>query len=69
MLVIAGGLLWGHSFVNSNVHNQLAQQQVYFPPRLRSRIPRPGTEITPSMIPSVSQYAGQQLLTGQQAKM
>jgi len=28
MLVVAGGLLtWGHSFVNSNVHNQLAQQQ------------------------------------------
>jgi len=25
VLVIAGGLLtWGHSFVNSNVHNQLA---------------------------------------------
>ena len=27
-----------------------------------------GTEITPSMVPSVSQYAGQQLLTGQQAE-
>ena len=32
VLVIAGGLLtWGHSFVNSNVHNQLAQQEIYFP--------------------------------------
>ena len=31
--------------------------------------PKAGTEITPSMIPSVSQYAGQQLLTGQQAKV
>ena len=30
--------------------------------------PVAGTEITPSMIPSVSQYAGQQLLTGQQAE-
>ena len=31
VLVIAGGLLtWGHSFVNSNVHSQLAQQQIYF---------------------------------------
>ena len=29
---------------------------------------KPGTEITPAMIPSVSQYAGQQLLTGPQAK-
>ena len=30
--------------------------------------PKAGTEITPNMIPSVSQYAGQQLLTGQQAE-
>jgi hypothetical protein len=69
-LVIAGGLLtWGHSFVNSNVHSQLAQQQIYFPPKAAFDHPKAGTEITPSMIPSVSQYAGQQLLTGQQAKV
>jgi hypothetical protein len=68
-LVIAGGLLtWGHSFVNSNVHSQLAQQQIYFPPKAAFEHPKAGTEITPSMIPSVSQYAGQQLLTGEQAK-
>jgi hypothetical protein len=69
VFLIAGGLLlWGHSFVNSNVHNQLAQQQVYFPPQAAFAHPKAGTEITPSMIPSVSQYAGQQLLTGPQAK-
>ena len=69
VLVIAGGLLtWGHSFVNSNVHNQLAQQQIYFPPKAAFEHPKAGTEITPSMIPSVSKYAGQQLLTGEQAK-
>jgi hypothetical protein len=69
VLVIAGGLLtWGHSFVNSNVHSQLAQQQIYFPPKAAFAHPKAGTEITPSMIPSVSQYAGQQLLTGPQAK-
>src|SRR6516162_1481157 len=68
VLVIAGGLLtWGHSFVNSNVHSQLAQQQIYFPPKAAFEHPKAGTEITPSMIPSVSQYAGQQLLTGEQA--
>ena len=68
-LVVAGGLLtWGHSFVSSNVHNQLAQQQVYFPPKAAFEHPKAGTEITPSMIPSVSKYAGQQLLTGEQAK-
>jgi hypothetical protein len=70
VLVVAGGLLtWGHSFVNSNVHNQLAQQQIYFPPKAAFAHAKPGTEITPSMIPSVSQYAGQQLLTGPQAEV
>jgi hypothetical protein len=70
VLLVAGGLLtWGHSFVNSNVHSQLAQQQIYFPPKAAFEHPKPGTEITPSMIPSVSQYAGQQLLTGAQAKV
>ena len=69
-LVVAGGLLtWGHSFVNSNVHNQLSQQQIYFPPKAAFAHPKAGTEITPSMIPSVSQFAGQQLLTGEQAKV
>lgn len=70
VLVVAGGLLtWGHSFVNSNVRTQLAQQQIYFPPRAAFDHARAGTEITPTMIPAVSQYAGRQLLTGQQAKV
>lgn len=69
-LVVAGALLmWGYSFTNSNVHNQLAQQEIYFPPKAAFAHPKPGTEITPSMIPSVSQYAGQQVLTGQQAEV
>ena len=68
--MVAGGLLtWGHSFVNSNVHDQLAQQQIYFPPKAAFDHPKAGTEITPSMIPSVSQFAGQQLLSGEQAKV
>ena len=70
VLVVAGGLLtWGHSFASTNVHNQLAQQQISFPPQAAFDHPNAGTEITPSMIPSVSQYAGQPLLTGQQAKV
>jgi hypothetical protein len=70
VLLAAGGLLtWGSSFANDNVHNQLAQQQIYFPPKAAFAHPKAGTEITPSMIPSVSQYAGQQLLTGDQAKV
>jgi len=70
VLLVAGGLLtWGHSFVNSNVRSQLAQQQIFFPPKAAFANAKPGTEITPSMTPSVSQYAGQQLLTGPQAKV
>jgi hypothetical protein len=69
-LVVAGSLLmWGASFANSNVHNQLDQQQIYFPPAAAFAHPKAGTEITPSMIPTVSQYAGQQVLTGQQAEV
>src|SRR5437763_10968753 len=60
VLVIAGGLLtWGHSFVTSNVHTQLAQQQISFPPKAAFAHAKAGTEITPSMTPSVSQYGGQ----------
>jgi hypothetical protein len=70
VLLVAGGLLmWGYSFTHSNVHSQLAAQEIYFPPKAAFEHPKPGTEITPSMIPSVSQYAGQQLLTGEQARV
>ena len=70
VLLIAGGLMtWGHSFVGDNVRTQLAQQQIYFPSKAAFQHPQAGTEITRSMIPSVSQYAGQQLLTGAQAKV
>src|SRR5665213_1793691 len=69
VLIVAGSLLtWGTSYINSNVHNQLAAQQIYFPPAAAFAHPKAGTEITPSMIPSVSQYAGQQVLTGAQAQ-
>jgi hypothetical protein len=70
VLLVAGGLLtWGHSFVNSNVTSQLSQQQIYFPAKAAFAHAKAGTEITPSMIPSVSQYAGQQLTTGAQAEV
>jgi hypothetical protein len=69
VLLVAGGLLiWGHSFVNSNVHSQLARQDITFPSKAAFAHPKPGSEITAAMIPSVSKYAGQQLLTGPQAE-
>jgi hypothetical protein len=69
VLLVAGGLLlWGSTYVHNTVTNQLAAQQIYFPPQSAFAHPKAGTEITPNMIPSVSQYAGQQLLTGQQSE-
>src|SRR5215469_10896287 len=69
VLLAAGGLLvWGSAYVHNTVQGQLAAQQITFPPAAAFAHPVAGTEITPSMVPSVSQYAGQQLLTGQQAE-
>jgi hypothetical protein len=69
VLLAAGGLLlWGSAYVHNTVQGQLSAQQIYFPPKAAFAHPKAGTEITPSMIPSVSQYAGQQLVTGQQAQ-
>src|SRR5580692_11419126 len=68
VLVVAGVLLmWGYSFANSNVHNQLNEQQITFPAKAAFAHPVAGSEITPSMIGTVSKYAGQPLVTGQEA--
>jgi len=70
VLVVAGSLLtWGTRYIDSNVHSQLAAQQIYFPPSAAFAHAKAGTEITPSMIPVVSQYAGEELTTGAQAEV
>ena len=70
VLLMAGGLLlWGASFANSNVSSQLKQQAIVFPSKAAFAHPAAGGEITPSMIPSVSKYAGEALTTGAQAKV
>jgi hypothetical protein len=63
VLIVAGSLLlWGHNFANSNVRSQLAQQQITFPAK------DSGALASPQIGPYLNQYAGQQLLTGPQAK-
>ena len=70
VLIVAGALgYWGYTFANNNVHTQLAEQKIVFPPAAAFAHAEVGTEITPSMIPSVSQYAGQALTTGAQAEV
>ena len=65
VLAVAGGLLaWGHSFAQNNVHNQLASQQIFFPTKAEI-IQANDPEITKYVTP----YAGQQVVTGQQAEV
>jgi len=58
-----GGLAWWtYGFVSTNVHNELAAQKVYFPPLGSPAL------ASPKIGPYLNQYAGQQLLTGPEAK-
>ena len=63
ILLVAGGLLmWGSAYTSNNVRNQLAAQQIYFPAKGSPEL------ASPKIGPYLNQYAGQQLLTGQQAQ-
>ena len=55
VLLVAGSLLLvGYNYANSNVQNQLAEQQIVFPPAAAFAHPVAGTEITPSMVGTVA---------------
>jgi hypothetical protein len=63
ILLAAGGLLmWGHSFVDSQVHNQLAAQKIVFPPNNSPAIKAPE-------FAAMHQYAGQLMTNGAQAEV
>jgi hypothetical protein len=63
VLAVAGGLLlWAHSFVSDEVHTQLAAQKIYFPEAGSDALK------SPDIAPYLDQYAGQQLVNGDQAK-
>lgn len=69
VLVVAGALLmWGYTFTNNQVHNQLAEQHITFPSRAAFAKAKPDTEITPGMIPYLERYAGMPLTTGPEAE-
>jgi hypothetical protein len=59
LLVLAfgsGAAFYANSFINTQVHDQLAPQQIYFPANAAQGLPK-----------DLTQYAGQQVLTGEQA--
>jgi hypothetical protein len=53
------------SFVNTTIHDNLAAQHIFFPPATAAV---PGGSLDPAEFPDLQQYAGQQVLTGEQAK-
>lgn len=83
ILLVAGGLLlWGHSFAQSNVHDQLAQQRISFPTQseinaVRAQYDKGGQKAVTDtefpnaklMIPALAPYAGRQVLTGKEAQV
>lgn len=65
LLAASGGLFYAHNFVHSQVHNQLAQQKITFP----EANSKPLNALPDADKQAVSKYAGQQLVTGAQAKV
>jgi hypothetical protein len=61
LLAVGGLMVWGHSFIDTQVHNQLASQKIFFPPKGSPAIAGP-------QFAAMQQYAGQQLTTGAQAQ-
>ena len=62
VLLAAGGLMvWGHTYINNQVHDQLASQKIFFPPKGSPAIAGP-------QFVAMQKYAGQQLTTGAQAQ-
>ena len=62
-LIASGALLtWAHTFIDNEVHTQLAAQQIYFPAANSKAVAAPE-------FAAMRQYGGQQLTTGAQAEV
>jgi hypothetical protein len=62
---VSGFAFWASSFATSTVHDQLAAQQIYFPAAGSAAL----TSLPKVDDTAMTQYAGQELLTGQQAEV
>lgn len=62
---VSGFAFWGSNFATSTVHDQLAAQQIFFPAAGSPAI----ASLPKSDAVAMTQYAGQELLTGQQAQV
>jgi hypothetical protein len=61
---VSGFAFWASSFATSTVHDQLAAQQIYFPAAGSAAL----TALPKADDTAMTVYAGQELLTGQQAE-
>ena len=61
LLAVGGLMVWGQVFINHQVHDQLASQKIFFPPKGSPAIAGP-------QFAAMQKYAGQQLTTGAQAQ-
>ncbi len=63
VFIVAGSLLiWAHSFVTTEIHDQLAAEQIFFPAADSAAVAAPEFQ-------AMRQYGGQQLTTGAQAEV
>src|SRR3954451_17865278 len=62
LLTASGLLFWAHSFITDNVRTQLTAEKIFFPPAGSDALK------DPAVGPYLNQYAGQQLVNGDQAK-
>ncbi len=61
LLAVGGLMVWGHVYIDNQVHNQLASQKIFFPPK-------GSPAIAGAQFAAMRKYAGQQLTTGAQAQ-
>ena len=65
LVFCAGFLFWGNSFIHNQISTELTAQQIYFPPANSQAIAAlPAADAT-----AMNVYGGQQLTTGDQAKV
>jgi len=65
LFMAAGGLLYAYNFVHTQVHDQLASEKIMFPEANSEAI----NALSDGDRDAVNAYAGQQVLTGAQAKV
>jgi hypothetical protein len=65
LVFCAGFLFWGNSFIHNQITTELTAQQIYFPPANSAAI----TKLPAADATAMNVYGGQQLTTGEQARV